>query len=630
MPCKTDEIARMEDPHSVLATNTAPVNNRASTLLQVVPVRIHGAEGAYVDTCALLDSGADTSLCAEDVLRRLSITGQAEPLCLNNVEGTGTKRIAVRTSLQISPLTDSERTERVTVSEVFSVRKLNVRPQKIDWTERNEWKHLAGIPLPDINGRPVELLLGANVLEALLQKESRVGPPGQPAAIRTHFGWCLTGNLKQMLPAGARKVFHVRAEHTAEDTMTEVMESWWSTEAFGTSLDLKVSCSVDGRQTEQLLEEMTRWRGDRYKTGLLWRSDAVNLPYDYGMVLRRLETTGRGLKITSDKTAAFQKTTQERRKRLRSEPVQEGATTVSRPVLVPPSPRRRHEPEQTGKNPSRLRRRSEVRRHISKREPADRARLSADHTRSCDAVQTGSSCPERRHREDVPAGEGFAAATTIRDHIYRDQTMDDLAASEKDVPTAPQAVSEVSALVSKGGFKHGKWLSNRKEVLAAIPTEEPVSNAADLRKPLPTKNVLGTMWDAQRDNKFVSHPSADSEDTETKRSILRVVALIYDPVGLLSPFTLLAKLILKYPWSARRDWDEQLDAVEGRQWAAWLAELPRLSAIMVPRWYERYGEPPRLRQLHVFCDASERKRESLVLHSSFRQVYRDGQVHCRR
>ena len=81
--------------------------------------------------------------------------------------------LPVRTYLQISPLTDSERAERVTVPEVFSVRKLNVPPQKIDWTERNEWKHLAGIPIPDTNGRPVELLLGANVLK-LCSKRSLV------------------------------------------------------------------------------------------------------------------------------------------------------------------------------------------------------------------------------------------------------------------------------------------------------------------------------------------------------------------------------------------------------------------------------------------------------------------------
>ena len=216
---------------------------------------------------------------------------------------------------------------------------------------------------------------------------------------------------------------------------------------------------------------------------------------------------------------------------------------------------------------------------------------------------------------------GLAAAVTVRDHFY----MDDLATSERDISSALQTVSEVSALVSRGGFRLRKWLSNKGEVLAAIPTEERASSAIDLQRQLPTERVLGVMWDAQEDQLFVSTPSTVDEETVTKRSILRVVASIYDPVGFVSPFTLLAKLLLQDLWSARRDWDAQLEAEERDRWAAWLAELPRLPAVAVPRWYGCQEEPPILRQLHVFCDASERAFGTVAF---LRQVYNDGQVHC--
>ena len=71
------EASGAEDPHSVMVTNKTPERGHKSTLLQVAPVRIYGSEGAYIDTCALLDSGADTSLCAERVLRQLSVTAPA-------------------------------------------------------------------------------------------------------------------------------------------------------------------------------------------------------------------------------------------------------------------------------------------------------------------------------------------------------------------------------------------------------------------------------------------------------------------------------------------------------------------------------------------------------------------------
>ena len=132
----------------------------------------------------------------------------------------------MKISLQISPIDASEGAgERVLVPEVFSVPKLNIRPQRIDWKQRNKWRHLDGISIPDTNDRQVELLIGANVLEAVLQKEARVGPPGQPAAIRTHFGWCLTGNLSQMMPVGAREELHIQRERSSESTLAEIMES---------------------------------------------------------------------------------------------------------------------------------------------------------------------------------------------------------------------------------------------------------------------------------------------------------------------------------------------------------------------------------------------------------------------
>ena len=216
---------------------------------------------------------------------------------------------------------------------------------------------------------------------------------------------------------------------------------------------------------------------------------------------------------------------------------------------------------------------------------------------------------------------GLAAAATVRGSFY----MDDLATSEKDASTALQTASEVSKLVSRGGFRLRKWLSNRKEVLAAIPAEERMPSAADLQSPLPTEKVLGLLWDAQLDKLSVSTPLTAAEEMATKRSILRMVASIYDPVGLVTPFTLHAKLILQDLWSVRRDWDAPLDAGERHRWSEWLVEVPRLSATAVPRWYGSQEEPPRLRQLHVFCDASERAFGAAAF---LRQVYRDGQVFC--
>ena len=48
--------------------------------------------------------------------------------------------------------------------------------------------------------KKIELLLGANVLEAVLQQEVRVGRPGQPVGVRTAFGWALTDSVSDFVP----------------------------------------------------------------------------------------------------------------------------------------------------------------------------------------------------------------------------------------------------------------------------------------------------------------------------------------------------------------------------------------------------------------------------------------------
>ena len=45
----------------------------------------------------------------------------------------------------------------------------------------------------------------------------------------------------------------------------------------------------------------------------------------------------------------------------------------------------------------------------------------------------------------------------------------------------------------------------------------------------------------------------------TKRELLQVVASIFDPLGLISPFALRGKIILQDLWKQRYDWDQEVN-----------------------------------------------------------------------
>ena len=44
----------------------------------------------------------------------------------------------------------------------------------------------------------------------------------------------------------------------------------------------------------------------------------------------------------------------------------------------------------------------------------------------------------------------------------------------------------------------------------------------------------------------------------TKREFLRVIMSIYDPLGFLTPFTILSRIIMQKIWNSKVEWDEEL------------------------------------------------------------------------
>ena len=69
------------------------------------------------------------------------------------------------------------------------------------------------------------------------------------------------------------------------------------------------------------------------------------------------------------------------------------------------------------------------------------------------------------------------------------------------VPTTEQAIEsslQLIHLLKKGNFRLTKFVSNAKEVLAAIPAEERTIKNLDLDK-LPIERALGLQWDTETD-----------------------------------------------------------------------------------------------------------------------------------
>ena len=86
-----------------------------------------------------------------------------------------------------------------------------------------------------------------------------------------------------------------------------------------------------------------------------------------------------------------------------------------------------------------------------------------------------------------------------------------------------------------------------------------------------------------------------------------MVSSIYDPLGIIAPKTIHAKMIFQDECKRRVGWDEQMEERNKGAWQQWLNDLPYLSQLSLPRCYrpKEFG-PLETVQLHHFSDASER------------------------
>lgn len=87
----------------------------------------------------------------------------------------------------------------------------------------------------------------------------------------------------------------------------------------------------------------------------------------------------------------------------------------------------------------------------------------------------------------------------------------------------------------------------------------------------------------------------------TKRIIASDIANLYDPLGLISPVLIQAKLLLQQLWLHKVGWDEPLSPELKQQWTSFQRQLNNLS---IPRWLG-LSTIPDLTEIHGFSDASQ-------------------------
>ncbi|KAJ8977613.1 hypothetical protein NQ317_010233 [Molorchus minor] len=128
------------------------------------------------------------------------------------------------------------------------------------------------------------------------------------------------------------------------------------------------------------------------------------------------------------------------------------------------------------------------------------------------------------------------------------------------------------------------------------------SNILQLGENEPNK-TLGILWNAQADTIQYAIKNVNLPSKVTKRYILSVTAQIFDPLGLLGPVVIVAKIILQLLWQEKISWAEPLPNNILKKWNAFCTDLPLLNELTIPRHIGILHANNF--ELHAFADASQ-------------------------
>lgn len=237
------------------------------------------------------------------------------------------------------------------------------------------------------------------------------------------------------------------------------------------------------------------------------------------------------------------------------------------------------------------------------------------------ATSSPSVCNYALRRLPIDFECSDEVAVTIQRHFY----VDDCLRATADPDLASKLIENLVSLCAKGGFHLHKLVSNDRSVLKSIPQCEMGKQVQSLNfdeAELPIERSLGLQWFVETDEfGFCFKPK---EHPCTRRGILSASSSIYDPLGIVAPFVLPAKLLLQELCRMGFDWDDQLPNAMVEAWDQIRESLSQIALVRLKRSLPSKGDGRSI-QMHVFADASS---EAYGAVAYLRVVYDSGVVSC--
>ncbi len=665
-------------PAASAAQDTAKQTSKLTSLtdvkglLQVKLIDVVTPSGKSARALSLCDTGGSHSWMSHSLAERLDVAGTDIRLIVNGINTQKTVDTSMVT-VTIHPLGDKT-CDPFELSPYLSAN-LNVGSDTIDVPSLQEvYPHLSVLDPVNYSYAQVEIILGQDVYHAIrpieyFEAESKHSKHS-PVAVRIPIGWVLSGPLPST-STFASTCF--KAVIDTEPSLADQIKSWYDLESFGAAKKADPRSAAD-RRALAILENTTVHENGRYQVGMLWASEDLELPNNYFPALLQMKSLEKRL----DKDPSLK---QKYAESIRIDLEKGYVVKVLDPDSSSSKPKREwylpHHPVFHPLKPEKVRRvlNGAAKFHgwsLNKalltgpdllqrllytllRFRQHRYAVSADIEGIIlqvgvplsdqpslrflwreDPAQKVAVYQYTRHifgAKDSPTCANYALQRTATDNqlrypdaaraVYENFYMDDYLDPAETREEAISRSQRLAEMLKLGGFKLTKFVSNDDSLVSDL-REQPTPDSKLLcaSSSGASSHVLGLKWDHLEDTLVVSRGTQfDSAQIISHRVVLSVVSKVFDPIGLVTPFTISARLLLKEIWRIKgQQWDDPLPKPISDKFLAWSADLPALSLLTIPRGF--FTGPFDMLELHVFGDGSQEVFSAVAFLRA--KVCRDG------
>jgi len=661
---KTTSEERKNESYTTITTEPGTI------ALRTIPVYLTNGK-KKIKVNALLDDASTKTYINSDVAAELGLQGQLQKVNVSVLNGHVE-------AFETSPVECTiESLDGKTIVSVIALTAERVTGElkAFDWeSSAAKWAHLRNLNFPKLGSRPtVDILIGLDCADLHFSVKDIRGAPGQPVARLTPLGWtcigAIDGNRQATINTNFAYTFFSVGQTDAEK-VNLMLQKFWEVDTSGT--DKLPILKAEDSLVLNMTEATIAYNNGCYRIAIPWKEEFVNLPNNYHMAEKRLYNLERRLfrepEIAEEYKGIIDKHLE--KGYVTKVPLLEGqlavrwylphfpivkkdrSTTKVRIVfdasakynnvalndVIHQGPKLQNDlfhvllrfrkyPIALACDIAEMYLRVEL---YPKDRPYHRFlwrdmnvnqkpteyqinRLVFGINSSPFLAQLVSQHHARANEKQHPR-----AAEVILKSTYMDDSMDSVSNETEGI----KLYKELFELWGKAGMHTHKWLSNSLKVLEAIPQQYRATEMSlDSDKSLPVK-TLGVLWLANDDVFTFKSQISERLITPTKRSFLKLIATLFDPLGFLSPYIVRAKIIMQQIWIGGLDWDDILPDEITTKVMSWLSELPVLTKVRVPRCLQLGGEVVSV-SLHVFVDASQDAYGAVVY---MRSEYSDKKV----